>query len=300
MRQLTPIKFNKRGKWLAVLLTFLSVSPLWAQTKAAQGATYFGLPRQEFLMVVLITLIVIAALLVLIVALYVVSLLNIILLREQREKGLEPEGILSGMWKKWFQKQNYSVPIEQEGDILLDHEYDGIRELDNHLPPWWKAMFYATIVFAVVYIGIYHITGTLPLQEEEFETEMAVAAKEVEAYRKTLANSIDENNVKFVKDDAAAIGVGKQIFTKNCVTCHGKKAEGGIGPNLTDEYWLYDGDIKGVFKTIKYGAKNGMKSWKKDLKPEEIQNVASYILTLQGSKPANAKEPQGKKFVAKK
>jgi cytochrome c oxidase cbb3-type subunit 3 len=262
--------------------------------------TYFGLPKDEFMMVILIILLVTAAVLVITVSMYVVSMLNIILLKDQREKGLKPDGLLTGMWRNWMNKQNFRVAIEDEADIMLDHEYDGIKELDNHLPPWWKALFYVCIVFAVIYISLYEVTGTLPNQTEEFETEMAVAAKQVEAYKKTQANNIDENNVKFVKDDATAIGGGKQLFDKNCATCHGKNAEGGIGPNLTDAYWLYGGDIKGIFKTIKYGAKNGMKSWKKDLKPDEMQNVASYILTLQGTKPANAKEPQGTKLEAKK
>lgn len=293
------LKLNKKAQWLAVLLTFVSTAPLWAQGNA-KGATYFGLPKDEFMMVILIILLVTAAVLVITVSMYVVSMLNIILLKDQREQGLKPDGLLTGMWRNWMNKQNFRVAIEDEADIMLDHEYDGIKELDNHLPPWWKALFYVCIVFAVIYISLYEVTGTLPNQTEEFETEMAVAAKQVEAYKKTQANNIDENNVKFVKDDAAAIGGGKQLFDKNCATCHGKNAEGGIGPNLTDAYWLYGGDIKGIFKTIKYGAKNGMKSWKKDLKPDEMQNVASYILTLQGTKPANAKEPQGTKLEAKK
>ncbi len=295
MKRITQIQI-KNGKWWAFLLTFLITTPLWAQGKApVKEELILGLPKPEFLMVTLITMIVIASVLVLVVAGYVISLLNIILLKEQRAKGLEPEGLLKGMWKKWFQKQNFSVPIEREADIMLDHEYDGIQELDNHLPPWWKAMFYGSIAFAVVYLVVYHVTGNFALQDEEFEIEMAVAAKQIEAYKKTQANNIDENNVKFVKDDAAAIGAGKMVFTKNCATCHGGKGEGGIGPNLTDEYWLYGGDIKGVFKTVKYGAKNGMQPWEKKLKPEEIQNVASFILTLQGTKPPNGKAPQGKK-----
>jgi len=298
MKKLKQIKF-KKGKWLALIITFLVTTPIWAQGQAAKGELIFGVPKSESLMITLITMIVIASVLVLVVAGYVVSLLNIILLKEQREQGLEPDGILTGMWKKWFQKQNFSVPIEREADIMLDHEYDGIHELDNHLPPWWKAMFYGTIAFAVVYLVVFHITGTFPLQEEEFEMKMAAAAKEVEAYKKTQANNIDENSVKFVKDDAAAISGGKEIFIKNCATCHGQKGEGGIGPNLTDEYWLYGGDIKGVFKTVKYGAKNGMQPWEKKMKPEEMQNVSSYILTLQGTNPPNGKAPQGKKLEAK-
>lgn len=295
MKKITQIQI-KNGKWWVFLLAFLITTPLWAQGKApVKEELILGLPKPEFLMVTLITMIVIASVLVLVVAGYVISLLNIILLKEQRAKGLEPEGLLRGMWKKWFQKQNFSVPIEREADIMLDHEYDGIQELDNHLPPWWKAMFYGSIAFAVVYLVVYHVTGNFALQDEEFEIEMAVAAKQIEAYKKTQANNIDENNVKFVKDDAAAIGAGKMVFTKNCATCHGGKGEGGIGPNLTDEYWLYGGDIKGVFKTVKYGAKNGMQPWEKKLKPEEIQNVASFILTLQGTKPPNGKAPQGKK-----
>jgi cytochrome c oxidase cbb3-type subunit 3 len=187
-----------------------------------------------------------------------------------------------------------TVRVEQEEDILMHHEYDGIRELDNVLPPWWLWLFYGTIVWSVVYIFNVHISGTWLHQSDEYEQEMAQARADVEAYLAKAAASVDENSVTAMTD-AGALAAGKVTFVTYCKACHGENGEGNaVGPNLTDAYWLHGGDIRNVFTTIKYGVvEKGMQSWKKDLKPAEIQQVASYILSLQGSNPANAKAPQG-------
>ena len=188
-----------------------------------------------------------------------------------------------------------AVPVEREEEVMTDHDYDGIVELDNNLPPWWVAMFYVTIGFSIVYILHFHILGTGELQEEEYKTEMAVAKAEVEAYRATLENSVDETNVTAL-DDAARLASGKTIFEANCAACHAADGGGGVGPNLTDEYWIHGGDVKSIFKTVKNGVPSkGMIAWKSQLSPGQIQEVSSYILTLVGTSPANPKEPQGDK-----
>lgn len=199
-------------------------------------------------------------------------------------------------WSKLMQKLTDSKPIEKEADILLDHDYDGIHELDNHLPPWWKWMFYITIFWSVLYIINYHIA---PLWNEgysqtaEYNAEMENAEKALAEYRKTAADQVDETNVELLTDDAA-LAKGKSKYIEVCAACHGDLGQGGIGPNLTDAYWIHGGDFKSVFKTIKYGVlEKGMISWKDEMKPSEIQAVTSYIFTLQGSNPAGAKEPQG-------
>lgn len=186
-----------------------------------------------------------------------------------------------------------AVPVEEEASIMLDHDYDGIKELDNNLPPWWKYGFYLTIVFAVVYLYMYHVDGSADLQTVEYEKEMAKAKTENEEYMKTAANKVDENTITYLADakDQAA---GKDAYLASCAACHGRAGEGGVGPNLTDAYWLHGGSIKDVFKSIKYGwPEKGMKSWKEDLSPMQIAQVTSYILSLKDSNPANGKAPQG-------
>jgi cytochrome c oxidase cbb3-type subunit 3 len=187
-----------------------------------------------------------------------------------------------------------TVKVEKEEDILMHHEYDGIRELDNVLPPWWLWLFYGTIIWSVVYIFNVHISGTWLHQADEYEQEMAQARAEVEAYLAKSAAAVDENTV-VAMTDATALAAGKNTYQTYCKACHGENGEGNaVGPNLTDTYWLHGGSIKHVFTTIKYGVQEkGMQSWKKDLKPVEMQQVASYILSLQGTNPANAKPPQG-------
>ncbi len=195
--------------------------------------------------------------------------------------------------KKVVSIMNESVPVEEEHSILTDHEYDGIRELDNNLPLWWRYMFYGTIIFSFVYLFKFHVFKTGELQLEEYQKEVASAEIMKEENRKKDAANVDEKSVVYL-EDAAAIASGKTIFNDNCRACHGGAGEGGVGPNLADEYWLHGGGISNVFKTIKYGVPDkGMIAWQAQLKPKQIQEVASYILTLKGTNPPNAKAAQG-------
>lgn len=204
-------------------------------------------------------------------------------------------------FRTWFTSLNQriftkAVPVEKEEDIMLDHDYDGIKELDNSLPPWWKWGFYFTIVVAVIYLVRFHVLGTGPTPEEEYNAEMKVAAAKMEDLRKSSGEMVDEKTVTMA--DAAGIAEGKQIFQKSCYMCHGSNGEGGVGPNLTDEYWLHGGSINDVFKTIKYGViDKGMQAWEKQFSPAEIKNLSSYIKSIKGTNPANAKAPQGEIFT---
>ena len=190
-----------------------------------------------------------------------------------------------------------AVPVEDEEDILTDHDYDGIQELDNNLPPWWKMGFYITIGCAVVYIGYYEMYLGGNISKQEYAAEMQQAAEEKEAYLAALGGSLDETNVEKLTD-AGALESGATIFQNNCVACHGGAGEGGVGPNLTDKYWLHGGGIKEVFTTIKYGVPaKGMIPWEDQLTPPQMQQVASYILSLQGTNPPNPKDPQGDVWV---
>jgi cytochrome c oxidase cbb3-type subunit 3 len=199
--------------------------------------------------------------------------------------------------KSIFDKLNDIVDIEEEESILLDHDYDGIKELDNNLPPWWKYGFYLTIIVAIFYMINYHITKTSPLQAEEYRLSVKKAEAEIAEFMKTSANNVDESTVKLLTAPAD-LAAGKDIFLSTCSACHGRGGEGTVGPNLTDDYWLHSGSVRDIFKTIKYGYPDkGMKSWKDDYSPMQIAQLASFIRSLRGTKPDKAKEKQGELFI---
>lgn len=196
----------------------------------------------------------------------------------------------------FIEKINASVAIEKETDIMLDHNYDGIQELDNDLPPWWKYGFYLTIVISVIYLVHYHVSNTGKLQLDEYEEQLAQAKVEAEEYRKKSSNLVDENNATILMDKESLTS-GESIYMDNCAACHGKALQGGVGPNLTDDYWVHSGGIKDIFKSIKFGwPEKGMKSWQQDLSAKQIHEVSSYIKSLRGSNPANPKEAQGELY----
>lgn len=233
----------------------------------------------------LISLILLTSILVLIVTMQLSSALKKLTLDPTKQ---EEEASLS-----WWQKFTGLKPIEQEKDLAMEHQYDGIVELDNPTPPWFMYLFYITILFGVVYLFYYHVAQDGNIQEAEYKTEVAVAEKAREKYMKKFANSVNEDNVTAMTA-AKDLTEGSTIYTTNCVACHGDKGQGGVGPNLTDVYWIHGGSIKDLFHTITNGVpEKGMIAWNKTLNPIQIQQVSSYILTLQGSNPPGAKEPQG-------
>jgi cytochrome c oxidase cbb3-type subunit 3 len=204
-------------------------------------------------------------------------------------KSEETASITSPLWDKL----NASVSITEEQAIMTDHEYDGIRELDNSLPPWWKYGFYLTIIWAFGYLLYYHISNG-PSSEQEYQAEMKQAALAIEVYRKNAKNLVDETNVT-VLTDATDINAGKAIFIQYCAVCHAADGGGLVGPNLTDNYWLHGSDIKNIFNTVKYGIQGkGMKSWQQELSPVMMAQVSTFITTLKGTTPASPKAPEGK------
>jgi cytochrome c oxidase cbb3-type subunit 3 len=195
--------------------------------------------------------------------------------------------------RKFYIKLLGSKPIEEEHDIVLDHNYDGIKELDNSLPPWWVYSFYASIIFAIIYLFRFEVFNGYN-QIDELNTEYSEAKIAIENYKKNAKDLIDFNTVE-VLTETSDLANGKKIYETNCVACHKADGGGGIGPNLTDNHWILGGGIKNVFKTVSNGGRDGkgMIAWKQSLKPLERAQVASYVLQFQGTTPAEPKEAQG-------
>ena len=223
------------------------------------------------------------------------------LLTEEQKTKLEEVNNLSFKESEWYKKMMKAITksesIENEDQLLLAHDYDGIKELDNTLPPWWVYLFYGCIVFAVVYLVRFEIMGG-DNQETELKNEIAQAKIDVAQYMKTAPDLMDEKTVTLLTDPAD-LAAGKAIYTTNCVACHRPDAGGQIGPNLTDENWILGGGIKNVFHTLVNGGRDGkgMISWKATLKPKEMQKVASYVLSLRGTNPLDQKAPEGEIWV---
>lgn len=281
----------RKGGPIAVLLPLLLFSTHPAQAQAYAGDTGKLESMELFWWLVAIN-----------IFLFIILMLQLALLRgmtgalstavsTETGEAVAVEGPTA--WQRMMRLLTRRVEAEREQDVLMHHDYDGIQELDNVLPPWWLWLFYGSIIWGVVYLVNLHVINIWPDQKTLYTQEMDQAKTDVAAYMATLTNLVDENNVTENKD-AAVIASGKGIFTQYCVACHMANGEGNVGPNLTDVYWLHGGGIKNIFKTIKYGVpEKGMISWQSQLKPAEIQAVASYILSLQGSNPPNAKAPQG-------
>ncbi len=281
--ELTKLVIEKNKKAMTVILFLLTSSIVFSQ-EAPAASTTGNLGANWNLWM---------AAIVLGTELFVVIMMLIRirkLLNELSDK--KPEPAFEIHMPRLFDNINASVSVEKEKDILLDHNYDGIRELDNALPPWWKYSFYISIVWSIFYLGYYYFGGG-PSSRDEYNTEVQLAKIEVEEYKKKNALNVDETNVQLA--DGAGITEGTEIFKTNCAACHGNVGEGNqVGPNLTDNYWLHGGSLNDIFKSVKYGwPAKGMRSWQADLSAVQIKNVTSYIKSLHGTNPANAKESQG-------
>ena len=281
------------GSMFSNKLSAQATSVIADSTKVVTTDFYGGLSYNTFWTMTSVIL-----LELLVVFLLVLFIRNIFRAIHPIEKIIVAGKVQSDSWlvKTWHQldKQFFTkaVPLDKEADLLLDHDYDGIKELDNALPPWWKYGFYITIVVAVFYLLKFEVWHTGMNPTEEYNTEMTTAKIETEAYLASAKENVDENSVTEL--DVAGIAAGKAIFAKTCVPCHLAEGQGLVGPNLTDEYWIHGGSIKAIFKTIKYGFPDkGMQSWQTTYSPVQMQQLASYIRSLKGTNPPNPKAPQG-------
>jgi cytochrome c oxidase cbb3-type subunit 3 len=229
------------------------------------------------------------------------ELVNYLATKKATELINEKEGIVPedpNLWiKKLMVKWTRAKAVEEEESIVLDHNYDGIQELDNSLPPWWVYMFYATILFAVVYLVRFEVMGGAT-PEMEYQEAVAQAKMQVNKFKETAPDLITAETVQLLTD-ASSLKRGKAVFNLNCASCHLADGGGAIGPNLTDEYWILGGGVKNVFTTLVNGGRDGkgMISWKNTLKPSDMEKVASYVISLQGTTPEKAKAPQGEKWI---
>lgn len=225
-----------------------------------------------------------------------VMLINIkFLLNKEKEKeaviSAEETAEMEKNRLSWWDRFNKLKPVSQEAELDLGHEYDGIRELNNRLPPWWLYGFYITIIFAVIYLWRFHVSHNGPSSAEEYDRSVAAAELKIQAYLKAKGDAVDENTVTLLTgaDDIAS---GKMNFEKSCASCHKPTGGGDVGPNLTDNFWLHGNDVKSIFKTIKYGI-NAMPQWQNAYSNKQIAQLTSYVKSLHGSNPPNPKAPQG-------
>ena len=289
-RQVTEKQKEKKTLPVLMLIGFMLLSGAAqaqdAATPAAASSLYGGLSSATFW----------SFMTVVIVEIFVIFFLLVLIKRLQTEL-LPPKAkkvsSLVNWWKNMDKKIfTRAIPVEKEADALLDHDYDGIQELDNSLPPWWKYGFYITIGVAVIYLFNFHVAGYGKNPEEEYLAELETARIKKEQYESRNKDKVDENNVPMA--DAAGIAAGKGIFTTTCFPCHGKLGEGGAGPNLTDAYWLHKGSLNDIYRSIKNGYPDkGMQAWDKNYTPKEISYLASFIHSIKGTNPPGAKAPQG-------
>lgn len=279
----------------AILIGFMLISSaIFAQDKASNNtvqsvSSIGGLTPSVFYVMVSIIFLELLVILVL--------LINVrLLIKSQQEKlvvAVSEEAVAKIPKVSWWSRFNKLRPLEQEADLDLGHDYDGIRELNNRLPPWWIYGFYLTIVFAAVYLWRYHVSHSAPLSKEEYEIAVQKADQKIKDYLRQKGDAINENTVAML--GAPDIAEGKRIFQISCIACHNEGGAGNVGPNLTDDYWLHGGDIKSVFKTIKYGF-NAMPTWQNSYSNKQIAQLASYVKSLHGTNPANPKAPQGELY----
>ncbi len=288
----------KKYLFFPILACSMIPSLAWAQNESTASESFWkSLDSSELTLLIILAVILGVILLLLVLIIYLMSFMNMVLQKESADTSDEPS-----WWEKFKRRFVFGVDEEPESisekkKVMADHSYDGITELDNFMPPWLQYIFIGTVIFGVWYFVYYSVLGIGLTGVEEYQEELRIEAQLAAERSANALASIDENSVVF-DESPEAISSGKTIFEQNCAACHAIDGGGGVGPNLTDPYWIHGGGISDIFKVVKNGViEKGMVPWEDQLTPVEIQNVSSYILTLEGTDPASPKAPQGELYV---
>lgn len=285
-----------KSLFLVIAGMFLALPSFAQASESTWFANLQSMESTQLTLLVILGVVLGVIVLLLILMIYLMTFMTAVFRKENPEMANQPS-----WWDefkiKYVTGKMKPVGSKEEKELMKEHTFDGIVELDNHMPPWLVNVFYLTIGFAVVYFTYFTVLGLGKTQLEEYAEEQRIAAIQIEEYKALAVSSIDETSVVF-DETPAAIAAGLSIFSANCVACHAQDGGGGVGSNLTDEYWKHGGSINDIFKVIKYGVpEKGMIPWQDQLSPEEMQQVASFILTLQGTTPANPKAAEGERYV---
>ncbi|MCL6259705.1 c-type cytochrome [Aquiflexum sp. TKW24L] len=282
---------------LLLLLGMFSALPTFAQaSESSWFANLQSMDSTQLTLLVILGIVLSVIVLLLVLLIYLMTFMSAVFRKENPEIASQPS-----WWDefklKYITGKMRPVGGKEEKALMMDHSYDGIVELDNKMPPWLANVFFLTIGFAVIYFTYYTVLGLGQTQLEEYAEEHRIAAIQIEQYKALAVSSIDETSVVF-DESPVAIAAGQSIYSANCVACHAQDGGGGVGSNLTDEYWKHGGSINDIFKVIKYGVpEKGMIPWQDQLSPEQMQQVSSFVKTLQGTTPANPKEAEGDRYV---
>ncbi|MBB6327289.1 cytochrome c oxidase cbb3-type subunit 3 [Algoriphagus iocasae] len=272
------------------LIGLVLSSSAYAQEASSSYDKLMSMDKNQLTLLIILGVVLGVIILLLILVIYLMSFITTVFKKENPAFAEEPS------WWESFKEKFITGDVEEETvekREMTDHSYDGITELDNFMPPWLQYVFLITAVFGVGYFINYSVLGYGKTGIEEYEEELRIESIAAEERKANAVAGIDESTAIF-DESAGALSSGKTIFEGNCAACHAADGGGGVGPNLTDEYWLHGNSIKDVFTVIKYGVvSKGMVPWQDQLSPEEIQQVASFVLSLKGTTPANPKDPQG-------
>jgi cytochrome c oxidase cbb3-type subunit 3 len=286
----------------AALLFLMSSSVAFGQDQAS--ASFWSDPFNSPMLPVYLTLAFVGLTVVLATGtlIYVLKVFKIIVRVTEQERAAKlgiPVKSRPSWWQTFWEKINALSPVEKEHDLDTGHNFDGIRELDNHLPPWWTGLFYATVIWGVIYLVVYHITDSFPLSGGEYQNELAEAERNARALQASRpAEVIDADGLEY-KQDEEILERGRAVFASSmCSSCHRNDGGGNaIGPNLTDEYWIHGGSIRNIYSSINGGIiEKGMPAWGKTMSPRDVRDVAFFVMSLKGSNPPNAKAPQGELY----
>lgn len=183
--------------------------------------------------------------------------------------------------------------IENNEDRKIEgHSYDGIEELDNSLPRWWLLLFFITIFFGVWYFFNFSAGSGVSIQTEYSRDKDQYDLAEL--VRANAQKPLSEGELKALCKSPEKIKKGHEVFKGKCASCHGAQGEGGIGPNLTDDYWIHGAKLTEILKTIREGVLDkGMPPWGGMLSHDEVHAVLAYVRSIVGTHPPNPKAPQG-------